>query len=272
MDPLLPRYARILRLSSVAFFNATPLVWGLDHDPGISLRFGVPSALLGDLRSGQADVALLPVIDYQRMPDLRLLRATGIGCDGPTLTVRLFSRSPIAGTRVLAVDGDSHTSVALAQIVLFKCFGLRPDVISLDQRSDQPGETLLLIGDKVVTDEPAGYPHQLDLGQAWKELTGLPFVFALWTARPDVELPDVDLNVLSERLIASLDAGLRHVEDLIVTHAVPRGWPAETARRYLTEHLKFTIGDPQVAAISLFHELAGELGLIETPVQKLRFA
>ena len=124
---------------------------------------------------------MLPVIDYQRLPGLRLLTAGGIGCDGPTLTVRLFAQEPIERTRVLACDPDSHTSVALARIVLAEKFNLKPEFIDLSRAgSGKGGEARLLIGDKVVCEEPAGFEHQLDLGAAWKQMTGLPFVFAAW--------------------------------------------------------------------------------------------
>jgi chorismate dehydratase len=257
VPPVQTTRAQPLRLSAVSFFNTAPLVYGLNRDPNVSLRFAVPSALLDDLMTDQADVALLPVIDYQRANNLRLIRATGIGCDGATLTVRLFSRTPIEQTRTLAVDTDSHTSVALARVILKHRFGLTPEVVPLPHARDVQGETRLLIGDKVVTHEPHDMPHQLDLGQAWKDLTGLPFVFACWTARDGVDVGD-----LPARLVHALDQGFAHLDDLIRDHAIPRGWPADVARRYLTQHLVFTLADRQFAAIERFHAMAHEIGVI----------
>src|SRR5689334_22847691 len=86
---------RTVRVGSVSFLNAKPLIYGLEHDEAVDLSLEVPSRLLDGMREGRYDVALLPVIDYQRMEGLRLLTAGGIGCDGPTLTVRIFSRVPI---------------------------------------------------------------------------------------------------------------------------------------------------------------------------------
>lgn len=255
-----------LRLSAVSFFNTAPLVYGLDRDPSLTLRFGVPSSLLDDLIHDRADVALLPVIDYQRLDGLRIIPATGIGCDGPTLTVRLFSRTPIQQTRTLAVDPDSHTSVILARIILSERFGLRPEIIPLDRAGEKPYETRLLIGDKVVTDEPQGFAHQLDLGAAWKDLTGLPFTFAVWTAREGV-----DVSGLPRKFSAALDAGLAHIEQLITTHALPRRWPPDVARRYLTEYLRFRMTPPHLEAIERFHSLAHEIGAIDH-CQAIRFA
>src|SRR5579859_1626131 len=80
-----------LRIGSVSFLNAKPLIHGLEEADGLDLQLDVPSRLLDGLLENRFDVALLPVIDYQRMPGLRFLTAGGICCDGPTLTVRIFS-------------------------------------------------------------------------------------------------------------------------------------------------------------------------------------
>ena len=252
----------VLRVASVGYVNAKPLLSGLDRDPRIDLTLDVPSGLLGRVRDRRADVALLPVIDLQREPGLVVVPAGGIGCDGPTLTVRLFSRVPFDRIDTLACDPDSHTSVALARVVLDKLYGRRPEFADL--RAAPDGGPRLLIGDKVVCEEPAGYPHQLDLGGAWKELTGLPFVFAVWCARGGVELGD-----LPARLVAAREQGMTQIDGIVREFALPRGWPADVARRYFTEYLRFEIGDRQLEAIRLFHQLAAEAGVIDAPPRPL---
>src|SRR5207249_7311125 len=108
--------AMVFRVASVSFLNARPLIEGLDRDPCVELLLDVPSALLGFLREGQADVGLLPVIDYQRAEGLTIIPSGGIACDGATLTVRIFSRVPVVQLRSLACDPDSHTSVAVDRV------------------------------------------------------------------------------------------------------------------------------------------------------------
>lgn len=225
----------------------------------------VPSKLIDHLKDDRTDIALLPVIDYLHLPGLTVLPASAIGCDGPTLTVRLFSKSPIETTKMLACDSDSHTSVILARIILARRFGLHPECIPLDRATGVVGETRLLIGDKVVCDAPAGLNHQLDLGEAWKSLTGLPFVFAMWCARS----PDVQAMKLLE---SSKRIGLEQIEKILTEYAEPRGWPRDLARRYLTEFLKYDLGERQVEAIRLFYRFAFEESLIEssTPHFSLR--
>ena len=250
----------------MSFLNARPLIWGLENDPSLSLRLEVPARLLAALSAGQVQVALLPVIDYQRLDDLAIVPSGGIGCNGPTLTVRIFSPVPIEQITSLACDTDSHTSVALARIVLARRYGIRPPFTEL-RKDIEPQTARLLIGDKVVCQEPAGLPHQLDLGAAWKELTGLPFVFAAWVARGEVDLGD-----LPDRLSAARREGLGHVAEILDRFAVPRGWPVELARKYLTEYLQYQIESRQLEAIALFHQFAAEEGLIARPPRPLRLA
>jgi chorismate dehydratase len=254
-----PRHGteKALRVGSVSYLNAKPLIYGLDD--GVDLHLAVPSALLEQMRRGDLDVALLPVIDYQRMPGLRIVPAGGIGCDGSTLTVRVFSRVPIEQIRTLACDTESHTSVALAQIVLAHELTHRPRFVDLprEHSSRADVEAMLLIGDKVICEEPAGYDYQLDLGDAWKRITGLPFVFAVWMARDGVELGE-----LPARLEQARRDGMAHISQIIGRHAVPRGWPAGIALQYLTVYLQYQIGPRQLEAIRLFHKIAADAGII----------
>lgn len=248
-----------IRIAAVSYLNARPLIYGLDSLPNCELQSDVPAKLIDVLRAGGADVALLPVIDYQRMDDLRIVPAGGIGCDGETLTVRIFSKRPIEQIRTLACDSDSHTSVALAKIILAELFGIEPEFMGLavDSSKRSTFDAMLLIGDKVVCEEPAGFAHQLDLGDAWKRLMKLPFVFAVWVAQSGIDLGD-----LPRELDHAKRQGLAHAADLVKQYAVPRGWPADVALQYLTSNLKYDIAAPQLEAIRRFHELAAKHRLI----------
>jgi chorismate dehydratase len=246
--------------------NAKPLIQGLDTDPRVRLHLEVPSKLLAGLQDRRFDVALLPVIDYQRLAGLRLIPAGGIGCDGPTLTVRIFSRTPLDQVDTLLCDTDSHTSVALARVILAERYGRRPTFVDLsaDLAADR-SLPRLLIGDKVITDEPTDCPYQIDLGQAWKELTGLPFVFAAWMGRADSDLGD-----LATILDQARRRGLVEVEQIVRRYAPEHRWPVATARQYLTAYLKFEIGQPQLEAVRTFHRLAAKHGVVEHEPWELR--
>jgi len=270
VQPITPTRAAelsTLRIGSVSYLNAKPLIYGLEDQDDLSLILDVPSKLLPGLREKRFDIALLPVIDYQRFDNLLIVPSGGIGCDGPTLTVRIFSRVPIERIKTLACDTDSHTSVALARIVLAEEYGIHPRLIDLlrDEPQSSPAEARLLIGDKVVCEEPPGFEHQLDLGSAWKQLTGLPFVFAVWTARDGIDLRD-----LPHRLERAKHGGLAHVREIVLQYALPRGWPAGIAQQYLTSYLKFDVTPLHLQAIEKFHHLAHEHKIIERSPAPLR--
>ena len=177
----------MIRIGCVSYLNTTPLVWGLDQAADLQLIYAVPARLLGMMQSGACDVALLPVIDYQRSGDFVLVPGSCIGADGHVHTVRLFSRVPIGQIRRLYADIESHTSVGLCRILLKHVYGIEPEFAQCTQGVDAQ----LLIGDKVVVAAPAGHNHQVDLAEAWKDWTGLPFVFAAWMAREGADLGDL---------------------------------------------------------------------------------
>ncbi len=261
---------RPIRLGVVSFLNTLPLIDGLERLTDVVLLQSVPSLLLDQLTSGAVDVALCSSIDYQRSPDpLAILPAGLLGCDGPTLTVRLYSAHPIKEIRRVYCDTDSHTSIALLRILLKEVHGIEPELIDYDAREHVAGnkpidwpETMLLIGDKVVTDSPPAvrYPHQLDLGAEWVRYTGLPFVFALWMARQDAD---------REAMCAAnaiLDHQRRHNLqriDLMIHHkAGPRKWPNDLARDYLKQHIAYEFTERRRAGLELFFEKAHVHGLI----------
>jgi chorismate dehydratase len=108
-------------------------------------------------------------------------------------------------------------------------------------------------------------PHQIDLGEAWKDLTGLPFLFAAWMARDGV-----NLGTLSHELDLAKKRGLCQVDEIISRYATPRGWRADIARKYLTQYLNFDINPAHLEAVRLFHKLAHEHGIIDHAPWELR--
>ncbi len=272
-----------MRVGCVSYLNAKPLIHGVDAMAGVEVRLAVPAALLAGLEVGETDVALCPVVDLfrSRLP-LEVVPVGGIGCRGATWTVRLFSRVPVERVTRVHCDVESHTSVALLRVLMGERHGVEVEVVPLTHSSDtrrfgpraglsvgvggggvEGGdwpEAVLLIGDKVVTGSPSGvvYPFGLDLGEAWDELTGLPFVFAVWMCREGAELGDVPraLEELRERNLAG-------VPQLVSLYAAKHGWPPDLARRYLGEVLRYRVEEAEMAGMRRFAELAGRWGVVD---------
>ncbi len=252
MDPV--------RIGIVKFLNTVPLADGLDKVHGLALVPAAPSGLGAMLERGEIDLGLVSVIDAARSSvPLSMLSCGMIGSDGPTLTVRLFSAVPASSIRTLHADPDSHTSVALARIVLRRLVNVRAKVESFDPSAGEWPESLVLIGDKVVTASPPAvqYPHQLDLGEEWKKLTGLPFVYALWMCR-SADLDDAERRQRIGVGAALLDRQLRHnltrLNRIIEDRAPQFGWPRDLARRYIGELLRYRVGEAEKSAVARFFE------------------
>lgn len=243
----------ILRLGVVSYLNARPLIAGLDGDPAFKLVFEVPARLPGLLESGEVDAALVPVIDLAKPGrDWQIVSDACIGCDGETLTVRVFSRVAPHAIRTLHVDGDSHTSVALARIVWREHFGAELAIVPFnDASAAEECEAVLLIGDKVVTSRLPDFEIETDLGSVWKSMTSLPFVFAVWAAPREMDAGD-----LADRLAKARDSGVESAQLIAADFGPGMGWPVATAQRYLTKRLLFTMGDRHRQGLRRFLELA----------------
>jgi len=253
---------RMTKLATVSYLNARPLIDGLERETDIDVIRRVPSRLLDTLESGEAKIALCPVIDFQKSATpLEIVPAGAIGCDGPALTVKLFSRRPLDQLDVIAVDGESHTSVALLAIVMHELYDCVPTLRPIPPVTERPlPDAVLLIGDKVVHSTPdlTVYPNQLDLGEAWRELSGKPFVFATWMTRVGGELGD-----LPHRLDGIRRRNHDRLAEIAANHARAGDWPTDLGIDYLSKNLRYELGPPEIAGIEEFWSRAHELGIID---------
>lgn len=253
--PSVSAAVRPLTLGVVSFLNARPLRETLDDRDDVSLLPDVPARLGERLDRGECDAALLPIVDYwPRRDRLEIVSDACIGSDGETLTVRVFSAGPPDRIEQLHVDGDSHTSVTLARLIWRELYGR---TLHLRPYSGEPATAVLLIGDKVVTRRPRGFGFEVDLGAAWKHLTGLPFVFAAWYGRRGS-----DLQAASRMLSEARDAGVAHAREIARRMAPLHGWPIDVAEHYLCDVMKYSITPPMRSAMDRFFELADGHGLL----------
>jgi chorismate dehydratase len=251
------------RVGAVAYLNSRPLVCGLEGDPNVEVRYDVPARLPRLLDDGCVDAALTPVIDLlDAGRTWKVVSDACIGCDGETLTVRVFSRVPPDRVRRLWVDPASHTSVLLARLIWRECHDCPLAVEPLpDPAATDPCDAVLLIGDKVITAAPYGFTYQMDLGAAWKSLTGLPFVFAVWAARESTPT-----DALASRLAAARDRGVARAAEIARAEGPQHGWPAGVAERYLTRNLSFTLTARHRTGMDRFLALGRAHGLL--PVER----
>lgn len=253
------------RLGVVSFLNSRPLIAGLRDNQQAALLFDVPARLPAWLDEGRVDAALIPIIDILRDPGrLTPISDACIGCDGETMTVRVFSQVPPDRIKTLWVDGDSHTSVALADVLWRELYDRELELRRVDARSKplHELESVLLIGDKVVDPARSGFAYEVDLGGAWRQHTGLPFVFAVWATLNDEKVAGTNTGGLSSLLSDARDLGVQKASEIAAADGPQLGWPVELAERYLTRCLRFKLDIRAVEGANLFGRLCAKYGVI----------
>jgi chorismate dehydratase len=254
-----PSSSRIC-VGAVTYLNSRPLVFTLSaHLPDAEIVVDFPSRLADGLADGRFDVALIPSIEYLRQPGLRIASDAVIACDGPVRSVKLYGRVPVQRVKTLALDEGSRTSAALAQILLRERFGLQPSVSSLPLEctpAQCPADAMVVIGDRGMLDPDGEWAFIWDLGEEWSRWTGLPFVFALWAARPHAQAARID-----RALAAARDEGLTRLAEIARLAAGDVGIPEKDCLSYLRDNLEFNFGTRQQEGLERFFQLAQRHGL-----------
>lgn len=259
-----------LRIGAVAYLNAKPLVYRLEEQAGrFSIRFDVPAKCAALLHEKQIDVGLIPSIEYLHRSDYRIVPDIAIASDGPVASVALFSTCPIAAVRTIAVDSSSRTSVVLLRILCAQWFDIEPKLITLApdlgdmvRRCD----AALVIGDPaLVAQHEALGLDKIDLGEEWKAMTGLPFVYAFWTGAPGVVSRD-DVALLQ----AARDAGVEQTEMLGMEYYKDDAERGRLAAEYLRDNIKYRLGERERDGLRRFFKAAAELRVVPSSGE-LRF-
>ncbi len=238
-----------IRIGCVPYLNAKPLVAWLHSkacEADVNLAYEVPSLLADGLRDGRLDVALLSTFELFRSPSLSLVPGVSVSADGPVKSVRLFSRVPFEQIKSVALDTSSLTSTALIRILLNELHGIypvyirhSPDLQAMLSRCD----AALLIGDLKLFDTPARYI--MDLGEAWKSLTGMPFVYAAWLAR-------AESGEVNDLLLNAREWGIRRLEPLAQEWSTRLDLPVDRVRDYFTNIMKYDLDEEKRAALREF--------------------
>ncbi len=185
------------RVGCVPYVNARPLVAAFDQpNDFVEVIYEVPSKLPALLDSGEVDAILVSSIELLRRNDLLMVADVGIMSYGPVKSVRLLSKVPLTEIKSLALDQSSMTSNILAQIILAEngvfpiCDTVPPDQSNMLDSHD----ACVIIGDNGFKADGTGLVD-IDLGEAWTDMTGLPFVWALWLGKKDHRLDAQKLSV-----------------------------------------------------------------------------
>jgi chorismate dehydratase len=192
-----------------------------------------PANVARMLKEGSIDVGLVPVAVIPHLQEHHIITDYCIGCTGPVASVAIFSEVPIEKIEKVLLDYQSRTSVALAKVLLRKYWQIEPELIDTktDYRGDIKGTTAgVVIGDRALEQRKVS-PYIYDLGEAWIDFTGLPFVFAAWVSN----------KTLPSDFIAAFNAankkGLENIDNVVA--GIP--YNVFDLHKYYTEHISYEL-------------------------------
>jgi chorismate dehydratase len=261
-----------VRIGAVSYLNTRPLVHGLEAEResgAFDLSYAAPAELADRMVAGDLDLALLPAIELAGMPELEVVPGLGIVTFGASRSVLLVSNKPLDEVETVALDPESRTSNALARVLFAKVWhrqpAFRPGSRALTESLERC-DAAVRIGDKALFDPIPGGCHVQDLGTVWTERTRLPFVFAIWAARPGVVTRD-----LYKRLHDSRRRGKASIERIARDYTWRGRAHPEVALAYLTRNIVYRLGSSEIDAMKVFFRTAAEIGVI-TEVPPIRLA
>ncbi len=279
-----------LRISVVEYLNTAPLVWGFTDGPlrgRYDLSFTVPSLCAEALRRGDADVAIIPSIEYQRMEGVVALPGMAVAAKGEVRSILVVAKKPIELARRIALDRCSRSSAALVRLLCKGLWRIAPEFV---EAAPEPAAMLaeadaaLVIGDPALrvavkmdllaAKQPSGEfcckgdPSELpvpgfqtlfvyDVAHQWREMTGRPCVPAFWVGRREAVTPEVVADFL-----ASKEYGLARIDEIAEGAALKLDLPAKVLETYLRENIDFSLDEENRAGLELYFSECAKAGLI----------
>jgi chorismate dehydratase len=278
-----------LRISVVQYLNTAPLVRGFTHGPlqgKYDLSFTVPSQCADALRTGAADVAIIPAIEYQRIPDLVILPDLSIASKERVRSLLIVSKAPIRQAKRIALDLSSRSTQALTKILCANRWNIapefreaEPDVATMLETAD----AALVIGDPAlrlaISAEAKAKPgrdgewlcegatigmpqyatlHIYDVVREWWQMTERPAVLAVWAARKEIVTEQ-----LADEFLASLNYGLANLDAICKEAAEEMQLPEKELKLYLRTNIDYSLDDENRKGLLAYYSHAVKLGLLE---------
>jgi chorismate dehydratase len=247
---------RKIRVGAVSYLNTKPLLYGIERSAiskDIELVIDYPSSIAGMLLRDEIDMGLVPVAIIPRMKEWHLNGDYCIGSNGNVASVCLFSETPVEKIEKVLLDYQSRTSVELARILLDEYWQVSPELVDggKDFRDHIKGTTAgVVIGDRAFEQRKQS-PYIYDLAEAWKGLTGLPFVFAAWVSN----------KRLDPRFLTAFDEanrqGILHLDEVVAQNP----YPLFDLHDYFTRHLDYHLDSAKRKGLEKF------LGYLEIKVK-----
>jgi chorismate dehydratase len=238
---------RKIRVGAVSYLNTKPLLYGIQRSAimsDIQLTIDYPSRIASMLLEDEIDIGLVPVAIIPQMKEVHINGDYCIGSNGAVGSVGLFSEVPMERIERVLMDYQSRTSVELARILLREYWKIAPQLTDggEDFRDHIGGTTAgVVIGDRAFEQRQLS-TYSFDLGEAWKELTGLPFVFAAWISNK--KLDPSFLNAFNK----ANEFGVGQIDAVVAENP----FPLFNLQDYFTKYLDYRLNGPKRQGLDRF--------------------
>ncbi|HEY8397478.1 MAG TPA: menaquinone biosynthesis protein [Flavihumibacter sp.] len=238
---------RKIRVGAVAYLNTKPLIYGLEKGlmkEEVEVTADYPANVANKLINDEIDVGLVPVATIPRLKEYQIVCDYGIACDGPVASVCMFSDVPMDEIETVLLDYQSRTSVRLARILMKEFWKIDP--VLVDTRDDFRGQIKgttagIVIGDRAL-EQRHDSAYVFDLGQAWKEMTGLPFVFAAWISN----------KKMSPEFRAAFNRANKYGLDRLAEVVAANPYKTYDLFQYYTRDIDYRIDEEKMKGLSLY--------------------
>lgn len=263
-----------MRIAASTYLNSAPLVHsftaGMQRKRVIFIGDTAPSRCAQMLANGQCEIALIPVIEYLRIPNLRIIPNVAVASKHKVGSVILAARCPLENVTKVALDCSSRTSQSLVKILLAHRYRNKPayierlpDVAHGCANMFEGTDAALLIGDPtfdVKANADAMGLRIYDLAEEWRKMTGLPFVFAVWAVREDA-LEDFRRVRLDFEMAKR--EGIDRIPEIATQYAKTLHRPLPELLDYLRDNVNYDLDEENIAGLREYFRLAHEYGLVE---------
>lgn len=267
----LPKFL-LMRIAASTYLNSAPLV---DSFAQGSLRRSyeflgdaAPSRCAAMLAAGQCEIALIPVIEYQRIPDLAIIPDVAVASKNRVRSVLIAARCPLAEVRRVTLDTSSRTSQTLVKILFERRYGSQPvftertpNAVAECANMLEDADAALVIGDPAMRLAASASQFGVkiyDLAEEWRAMTGLPFVFAVWAVRQGVG----ETDSLIRDFQAAKQEGLARLEQIAASYSDQLRLPQADLLDYLSNCVNYDLDADNIAGMNRYFDLAAECGLI----------
>ena len=239
--------AQKIKVGAVSYLNTKPLIYGFEQGmmkDEVELVIDYPANIAHKLLNNEIDIGLVPVAVLPELKEYHVISDYCIGCDGAVASVCLFSNVPLHQIETVLLDYQSKTSAVLLKILLKEHWKITPQLITAEKNFEKniTGSTAgLVIGDRAFAQRLTS-KYSFDLGQAWKEMTGMPFVFAVWASNKKM------YATFAELFNNATGAGLQHIDTIVARNRFDN----YSMHQYFTKNISYSMDDAKFKALKFF--------------------